>query len=60
MDVIESRFYEKDLLDAKEVFVTASIKMVQSVSCINNSEINQSKIGYITQLCFEEYLKYIS
>jgi D-alanine transaminase len=60
IDVIESRFYEKDLLDAKEVFVTASIKMVQSVSHVNSNEINQSKIGNITKLCFEEYLKYIS
>lgn len=57
---IEERYYTKDeLMNAKEVFATGSIKTIVPVVKVNNKNIGDGNIGDITRKMHDDYIKFI-
>ena len=58
LKVIE-RFYSKEqLFDAKEVFATAALKPVASIIKVDDKPIFDGKVGEITALAYDDYMRY--
>ena len=58
--VKEIKFSEKELFEAKEVFVTGSIKLFKPIIQINGIDINNQKIGNIVTMCCKKYIEFIN
>jgi D-alanine transaminase len=56
--VKEQEFFEEDLLDAKEVFITGAIKLFVPVFTINGQEIGE-KTCEIAKLCSKKYEEFV-
>jgi D-alanine transaminase len=58
--ILEEKFYEDDLLLAKEIFVTGSIKLYVNVTKIDDKNVGSEKHGEILSLCRKKYNELIS
>lgn len=56
--VKEQEFFEDDLLNAKEAFLTGSIKLIAPIESVNGQKIGDGS-ATIAMLCMEKYLSFI-
>lgn len=56
--VEERKFYEEDLLNAKEAFVTGAIKLFTPIEIVNGKKIGDGNFA-IAKFCMEKYVEFI-